>query len=374
MKAIVTLTVLLTVSTLSLVGCGDDGSTQITITRPAITQVSPGDGDTDVGLCPVIVVRFSVAMNVASLDSIRVKGVASGRVEYDDTLYQASLYLAELLDAETEYELRIHSAVMSQKGANIEGDSLVSFTTGPLDCEHAQDYLEPNNSLGTATIIETEKIYTALTNCLGDEGRDHYRFSLEEAAKVTIRSIPHAGMPTVTWHTTLYGPDGDHIHSLFDSLGSGSEVAWHYSYAAGENAVQVYRGLDGPEVVAYDLVLETSAPCQDDRYEENDFNHQAVLVTEGLIEGLRGCFKDRDYFDIELEAGETLTLTVTQVTSVEAWGGIYLWGPPGRVDEDRALGGPLQVSYTVDQDWTCRWNVTWDGDGIEYTLNIDVAP
>jgi hypothetical protein len=132
--------------------------------------------------------------------------------------------------------------------------------------------------------------------------------------------------------------------------------------------------LDGPEVIAYDLVLETSAPCQDDRYEENDQPGQAVLVTEGLIEDLRGCFKDRDYFDIELGAGETLTLTVTQATSVDAWGGIYLWGPPGRVAEDRALGGPLRVSYTVDQDWTCRWNVTWDGDGIEYTLDVDVTP
>ena len=42
-----------------ILGCGDDGGTDVEITRPTVTQTSPENGATGVGMVPLITVSFS---------------------------------------------------------------------------------------------------------------------------------------------------------------------------------------------------------------------------------------------------------------------------------------------------------------------------
>jgi len=63
------------------------------------------------------------------------------------------------------------------------------------------------------------------------------------------------------------------------------------------------------DYILYDFELATSDPCEDDPWEDNDFLDEAPLVSPGTLDGLRGCGHDYDYFAVELDAGDTITVT-----------------------------------------------------------------
>ena len=65
------------------------------------------------------------------------------------------------------------------------------------------------------------------------------------------------------------------------------------------------------DYILYDFELMTGDPCADDPYEDNDFLDEAPLVSPGTLADLRGCGNDYDYFAVELNAGDTITVTFT---------------------------------------------------------------
>jgi hypothetical protein len=126
--------------------------------------------------------------------------------------------------------------------------------------------------------------------------------------------------------------------------------------------------------VAYHLTLDTSDPCLDDAYEDNDFIDEAVPIGPGTLEGLRGCESDGDFFSVTLTAGRTLTVTATERTAVGGNRMLEIFGPAhnrltGHVD----IVNPAVESWTAVDGGTYYFWILWLADGIVYDLDIEVT-
>ncbi len=129
----------------------------------------------------------------------------------------------------------------------------------------------------------------------------------------------------------------------------------------------------GYSIFIYDLTLETSAPCQDDAYEDNDVPSEAVPIGAGLHEGLLGCYMDQDYFAIEVTTGQTLTVTMNGVSPSGEGRGLHLWGPDGTSENSYGATNPRTVSATATEDITYNVNAYWRDEAIEYTLEVSLT-
>ena len=113
--------------------------------------------------------------------------------------------------------------------------------------------------------------------------------------------------------------------------------------AAGEYAVRVFlqRDLGPTPGSTYSINIGVMvAPCPDDSFEDNDEPFLAPFVSPGTTAGVNVCTGDDDYFNIFVDAGETITVNV-RFTNAEG-------------DIDLALLGflniPVATSVSVDDD------------------------
>ena len=302
---------LLVVSVLVLASCGgtDGGGAGPDVTAPEVTSVSIADGATDVGLIVELRVTFSEAMDAATINdtTLYVAGrAATGYVEYDEATRTASFLPDTLYAVETAHELVVTDEVTDEAGNPLASEHETTFTTGELDCEHLIDHLEPNSTVAEGVILETDRTHRTLSVC-GDDV-EHYFFELDEPAKVTVKTqFLHA--EDISWRTYFERTDGV-TYEATKSTGAatGDEKTFAYSFPPGVHGVMVFSSIE-PGYILYDLTLETSEPCVEDQYEDNDFREDAVPTTPGLIENLRGCYLDPDYFSFDVTAGQTVTVT-----------------------------------------------------------------
>jgi hypothetical protein len=353
-------------------GCGDDGGTDVQITPPTVTATSPQDGATGIGMVPLVTVSFSEEMEASTLAEIGVTGIVTHHVDYDTLGNKATVYISEPLAGETVYEVIVPASVKDAEGHSLGTDYTFSFTTGALDAANAADYFEPNDATNETTDIEVPCTYPVLSSCGGSERKDYFRFTLEEAAKVTFRLERADGGPAVRWSCSFVRRPYQ-IFANGDSLRSGEEVSDYYSFLPGTYLLQVGKQDEDEEIVFYSLTIETSTPCADDVHEDNDFSSEAAPIDPGYYTDLISCYRDIDNYTIDVTAGKMLIITGDNVSGRTVKGGVYIYDPDWNlVAKDEGTHNPLSAAWTATMDGTYMFSVGWPLDEVEYWLMVEV--
>jgi hypothetical protein len=365
----------LTGTVLVLAGCGDEGG-GVEVVAPRVTQTYPEDGVSGVDLTTTVSVWFSRNMEETSLDSVYVLGIATAQREYDAGEKRLTLHLDGMLDEDSTYRVRVASICIDTDGNNLAKDDVFSFTAGTFDCSERQDMFEPNDDVATATPIEIGVTYPMLTSCGNQERWDFYEFTIDAAAKVTaITRMRNIDTTRVSWQIYWSNADQEYYATLGDSFEEADSVAtFYYSFLPGTYYVPVWKYYADHHYVVYDLRLETSEPCADDPYEDNDFWHDATPITAGEYDGLRGCYLDGDYFAVDLTTGQTLTVTVTEVTTSQQLWRLEIFRPgTSSATGDADTDNPKIESWTAQKDGTHYIEVRWWSDDVTYDLDIEVS-
>jgi hypothetical protein len=356
-------------------GCGGNETNRIAPDNPEVVATSPQAGAVDVNLNPVVRVWFDQEMEEASIDSasFHIAGAVTERIEYNPREKAALLYLRELLDPATAYEITLASSITNAKGDSLTGERTFAFTTGPMDCDHLEDYLEPNDTIGEAAEIDLVKTYPLLASC-GAGYNDYYRFVLEDTAKVTARIEHVYSEDEQPMMYIRYKRATDDAYSWYTGwFAPGMSINQRFTFLPGTYYLQMGSTAGPDRIVVYGLILQLSAPCPDDSLEDNDFIDEASPLHPGLTENLRGCARDRDCFAIRLHSHNTLTVTVNQVPPLGAQCTLEIMGPEG----DVLTGGdytayPAVEAWTADEDTVYYVGATWWSDNVRYSLDVDV--
>jgi hypothetical protein len=356
-------------------GCADEGGGDTDIDNPDVVATSPEDGAVDVNLNPLIEIWFDQEMDEATIDSAscHVAGAVTERLEYDDTGRLIRLYLRELLDPETGYVIFVDSTITNKTGDPMTEDRYVAFNTGAMDCEHIEDYLEPNDTIGEAIDIALVKAYPLLSSC-GEGSPEYYRFVLNDTALVTAR-IEHvySDDPKPMWYVG-YKRATDEAYTTYTGwFAEGADLNHRFTFLPG--TYYLHTGSAEPEdrIVVYNLILQLSAPCPDDSLEDNDFIDEATPIGPGLTDALRGCFRDRDCYSIHLGAGQTLSATVEQYPDIGAQLDLEILGPAGEVLTGDAFEvNPAVITWTATQDTSHYIAATYWSNNVRYSIEVEV--
>ena len=356
----------------------DDATATVRVSAgpPAVILTSPADQATDVSPFPTIEVWFSDAMDVASIDTpnFHIDGVSSRAIFYDTVERAAILYPAAILGELRQYEVHVGAGVKDDLGIPMGQEVAFSFTTGPMDCGHLADRYEPNDEIASAAPISSDGFYPGLTSCGGSERLDFYTFTLTQPQKVKVTiEAADADTEQVAWAINFERQDGSAYSSMGTSLGAGQHCSIYHTFLPGTYWLKTGKYNADSHIVAYHLVLEELPPAPDDQYEDNDFFDQATPIQTGLYQGLRGAYVDADYYAIALAAGQTLTVTVTEVTSTGTTRRLAILDP----DEVVRTGHTDQVnpaveSWTAATTGTYRMEVRWWQDNVIYDMNVQV--
>jgi hypothetical protein len=356
-------------------GCAGDGGGETKTDNPEVIATSPQDGAVDVNLNPLVQVWFDQELDESTIDSaaIYVAGAVTERIEYEASEKAIRLYLRELLDPETEYDIIVDSTITGATGDPLLKDRAFAFTTGPMDCDHLEDYLEPNDTIGEAADIDIVKAYSLLSSC-GAGYNDFYRFVLSDTVRVTARiDYVYSTEPHPMLYVRFKRSTGEAYMSYIGWIDAGNSLNLRYTFLPGTYYFELGGGSGVEHTVVYDLIMQISAPCEDDSLEDNDFIDEATPVQPGLIEGLRGCFQDRDYYSIGLGAGDVLTATVEELPHKGSQCYLAILGPDGSVlTGDYYTDYPAVETWTADADTTYYIAATWSVDDIDYRIEAEV--
>jgi len=358
-------------------GCAGDGGgdTETDTDNPEVVGTHPQDGAVDVSLNPLVRVWFDQDLEEATIDTLscQVAGALTERLEYDEQGRLIRLYLKELLEPETGYVILVDSTITNKTGEPMAEDRSFTFTTGPMDCEHVEDYLEPNDTIGEATEIELVKAYPLLSSC-GENAAEYYRFVLLDTALVTAR-IEHvySDDPKPMWYIA-YKRDTDEAYSTYMGwFAEGMGINHRFTFLPGTYYLHTGSGEPEDRIVIYNLILQLSAPCPDDSLEDNDFIDEATPIGPGVTDGLRGCFKDRDCYSIRLKPGQTLSVTVNQYPYIGSQLNLEILGPAGEI----LTGGvfevnPAVLTWNATQDTSHYIAATYSDNNVSYSIEVEV--
>jgi hypothetical protein len=176
--------------------CGDDDDGGVApgdTTSPTVASSSPANGDTDVGLVPLIEVTFSKAMDAATINdttiSLATAAVTTApalTVTYDAGEQRALCFPDSTLAPDATYTVTCSEAVCDAAGNAMASPWSAAFTTGAFDCAHLADRFEDNDSTAEALAAQTDYWYRALTDC--DEEGDYFAITLDDTA---MCNAPH---------------------------------------------------------------------------------------------------------------------------------------------------------------------------------------
>jgi hypothetical protein len=356
-----------------ILGCGDDNVTEVV--SPKVTQTYPEDGATDVNLFTEISIWFSRDMDEASLDSIYVGDMTNHSVDYSGSEKMATVLVDSMLKPGTLYEVRVVSYVMDTDGNKLAADYEFSFTTGPFDCAHLQDRFEPNDDITTATPVELDTHYPRLSTCGGQERRDLFRFTVTDTVKVTaMNHVSHSDSNKANFLVEFLRSDGAELTAAGMLGNVPGNMDWWRTFLPGTYYLSTGKYHDDQYIVAYDLVLETSEPCQDDEFEDNDLFDEAAPMTPGSYPGLRGCKVDEDYYSLELTGGQTLTVTYAQTSTPEKLRRLTIYDEGEReLLRRQESTSPTVGTLTIPSTGTYYIGFFFWNDDITYDLDIEVS-
>jgi hypothetical protein len=357
-------------------GCGSDGGAVVT-RRPSITQTSPTDEAVDTNLNPRVQVWFNEALDPGTVDSasFHIEGAESHRVEYVDRLMLINLYLEEILEPDSTYTVVVTTDLENTKGHGMLSDFSFSFTTGILDADHLIDYMEPNNDMDSAVELDLNKTYTVLSSCGGggEEAVDLFKFTLTEAAKITLLvEHSYSELEKTDWFVRLRMCGGAFYRSLFTHLDEDEELSLRHSLLPGTYCVETGNTEAAIALTVYDLTLQTSTPCPDDEFEDNDFYWEASEIVAGSYD-LYGCNYDTDYFRVTLTSGQILTATINKVPAGSLKRRLRISNAANlTLKEASGTHDFMTLTYTADLAGDYHIVVDWWEDSA-YRLSVDIT-
>ncbi|MBD3336015.1 MAG: hypothetical protein GF355_10925 [Candidatus Eisenbacteria bacterium] len=367
-------------------GCSDEDSeapyTPRDTIAPTVDTVAPPRNANNVKLQDPVMVLFSEAMDKATLNAntvavgARAQKFSGGSpaspqshvpLQYFPSLNGDSLIALPDSLFPPEQELVLTIAGATDLAGNQVEPYTTTFTTGPFDCEHLADRMEPNDEVNLGTDLALDSAYTSLSTCSGDV--DFYEITLRDTFKLTARTeIVHADRDL--WEIAWARSDSVYYATLLTTIQTGDDASFHRTFTPGLYYLQVH-GPDSEEMILYDLTVESSDPCPDDDYEENDFQEDAYeLEQDGILAGLTGCYLDADWFMIEVMEGTDITLEV-DTGAFLGMRELQIIEPGGGEAADSWEGvSSSQIGLTATEDGTAYIMTMMYADDVEYSLGI----
>jgi hypothetical protein len=353
--------------------CSSTSSPSSVPADPTVESTSPPDGATDVGLVERVEVEFSEALDPATVSDttlvVTARGV-DGFVDYDESSHTVTFTPDTLYAASSWFDVAVSGDVADLDGNALGQDETSSFETGVFDCAHLTDYMEPNDSIGEAAPIELARVYRTLSGC--DNDTDFFEFTLEDTVKVLpLARFKRANDEMCYVYIRRYtGEDYGYMGSGVDD---GDFLGGSYTLMPGTYYAEVVGQGGYEDYILYDFSVDTTDPCDDDDYEDNDFFDEATPISAGTMEGLLGCRVDRDYYAVHVDAGETITVTVTTHTGGTGTRQVGIYGPS---EDELTLywdtGNPVTVDATASESGTHYVYVRFWSDGIVYDMDVSI--
>jgi len=204
------------------------------------------------------------------------------------------------------YTLRVFLAADYGPAPGNEYDlEVVVARTGPA-C--LLDQLEPNNSRAAAGSISTG-VLTSLSVCSSDN--DWFVFNASAQDTVSFTLVYGALEGDV--QAALTDANGVHLATSVAVVG-GAQLL-HTVPVAGTYYLDVFLAADSGATLGNSYALTTVLPgsgsgCRSDRFEPNDTESAAPVLTAAVHANLASCDSDDDYYAVDLTAGATLDVTV----------------------------------------------------------------
>ncbi len=358
-------------------GGSDPGDSQ----RPTVSSVVPSDGSTDQSLVQSVEITFSEQMDPSTITDTTL--LLAGRtpvphVRYDEASRTATITPDTLYAAQTWHEAIITEDVTDAAG-NPAWPETLTFQTGPMDTEHLDDAMEPNEEIAGASPVGIGVTYYSLTAT--DDDKDTYEFTLSERRKVTfatlIKHAPNNPPRWPGWQIHFMRADGEYYATRGTGAEQGHTPDFSFSFSPGTYYCEIYSsyGLETDDYILYDLEVISGEPCADDQYEDNDFSDEAAPITAGMHTGLAGCYLDEDWYSIDMTAGQTLTVTLD--ATIPQGGSLIrrmnISPPGGDGFYATNTNNPLTGQVTSTADGTATFYVQFWVDGVTYTLDIELT-
>jgi hypothetical protein len=357
----------------ALCGCDGGEAGPGDTTPPTIVATAPTDGATDVGLIQRVGITFSEPMDPATVNesTIAVEGRTSrSYVDYDSATRTAHVLPETLYAPLAEYAVTLSEGVTDDAGNPLVAPDTIGFRTGPLDCGHLEDYLEPNDGILQASPVELDEVYRMLALCGNDQ--DVFAFTLPEAARLAVH-WSYRRADTLATYFDITRTDGYSYGTFTHTAESGSPRTFSFTLASGTYYLGMWAS-DIASYILYDVELAAEEPCPDDPYEDNDFRSEASSIEPGLLEGLRGCTYDNDFFALDLPSGVQVTITVTNTSPGEPSRLVALFPDEGpSIASAIGTENPLVVEGATIEAGTHYVQVTFYAEDVVYDLDVEVS-
>ncbi len=339
-------------------------------TPPTILSVTPSEGATDANLIGRFQVAFSESLDPATLGNSAIQVASrnvSGYVEYDAATMTATFTPDTTYAANEDLELVVSSSVTDLAGNPLSGDRTTGFTTGPLDEEHIRDPFWPNQSIAEAQPIQNLRYYRTLS--LWGDDRDIFEFTITDTYKVRA-STPILYADHSPWLMKFLRADGAaYTRASWVGINSNNYGDMMYTFPPGTYYVCI-GDTTVNEYVIYTLKLYTDPKCVDDPYEENDFIEEAAPLAPGTYTDMRCCYLDRDFYAIDVEAGQTLSVDLSWGWTAGGW--FRLYDPSGMSLQDFSPGWqPMHLETVAAQTGTYYVSTRFTVEG-EYDMTVTV--
>ncbi|MCX7958178.1 MAG: PPC domain-containing protein [Deltaproteobacteria bacterium] len=166
------------------------------------------------------------------------------------------------------------------------------------------DKLEPNDSIMQAYLLESG--IRKLKLCPSDD--DYFRLSLSYEDKLKIK-INTSSVKTIPVYLFMESDLNNPI--AYTLINSSGEMSLPAAPASGNYFVKVAAS---DAEINYEIEVEiqsSTTSCEDDIFEDNDSESAARGITTGSYKELVICPKDRDFFSLGLNSGDTIEINLT---------------------------------------------------------------
>ena len=358
----------------AVVSCSDSGPTGSDgdTTPPTVRWVSPGGGTTDMDLIGRFQIAFSESIDAATLTGAAIQVAARnvwGYIEYDAATKTATFTPDTLYAPNADLELVVAPTVKDLAGNGLTGPRTTSFSTGPLDEAHMRDPFYPNRTIAEATPVVAGPYYRTLS--LWGDASDVFEFTITDTYKVVV-STPIQYADHSPWLMKFLRADGaEYSRTAYSQVISNNFGYLQYTFAPGTYYICI-----GDTTVAgfalYSLKLLQDPPCHDDPYEDNDFLDEAYPLAPGTYTDMRCCYLDQDFYAIDVEAGETLTVDLDWDWTSGGW--FKLLDPSGATVQECQPGWhPIHFETVAAQTGAYVVSTRFVNEG-SYEMEVDVAP
>jgi hypothetical protein len=206
----------------------------------------------------------------------------------------------EEIDFDSKYSETYYLKIYGYEGASADYSLSISIKSQNVECE--DDLLFPNQSLEQAIVLPEGK-YTKLCICPGLD--DYFYFGLNGWEKVSLSVSTEKNDQSLL--LTMYLPDSMTEFGHSESK-EGTALIKKEAEVEGNYLIKVSGASDMS--VNYDMDIKITDPqtCMDDRLEPNDSVKSASKIQAGFTTHLTLCGSDIDYFRIDMEDWEALSV------------------------------------------------------------------